>query len=395
MALRLSVVVALLPGTTAFRYMQSGMQTGNLSTLDPNRILCPVLAALHNNGALVVDEFGDAERAQIKSALKDGTWCSEDLAEFQSAGIAGYAWDHKLDQQSRDRCLPGLTLSGTHCWNRWLIGSTARDVKRYLNIFEMNGLETVEHGMSTGVRGGNCNSPIENDLCNGQYPCEALFQKFYVAHADRRGRLYQQQILEILCHASAEGDRSGEFAYQDGDVGVAGLDAARLPARQWQMRAAMLGWLSAFGRADGNGDLYFTIADARAMLMDGRTPDGWERRRWGCITHLGGCPTMPDGNKDLTLLEQIHLELPCNQYDAWWQGTAATTTGQSCTSDRSCDDSHALCLSHRCTCGKGRNGLQMLFQHGRCTEQSNARQYMGETCRYVRADHPESPNVWD
>jgi len=390
-------VVAVLPGATAFRSMQWGgsLQPGDRPVnLDPKRILCPVLAALYDNGDLVVDEYGDTERAQMKHALKNGTGCSEPLAEFQALGISDYALEHKFDQLSRDRCLPGLTFDGLKCATRRLVGNHAEGAHRYLNIFEMDGLETVEHGVSTGVRGGNCNS-FENDPCNGEYPCEALFQKFYVAHADERGRLYQKQILEIVCHALAEGDRGGEFSYQDGDIGIFGLDFARVPARQWQMKAAMLGWLSAFGRHDGDGELYFTIADARAMMMEGRAPDGWQKRYWGCITRGPFCPHMPDGNRDMGLIDQVSVELPCNQYDHWWKGKTEITTGQHCTFSFSCEDEHSLCINHMCTCGKGRNGRQMLFQNGTCTEQAEVLQYNGRNCRSIRADHPSSPSVWD
>jgi len=381
--------LALVPATTAFKYMHNSTIAGK----NPDDILCPVLAALYNNGALQTDEYGDAERAQIKSALKDGILCSEDLSEFQSAGIADYAWTHKLDQQSRDRCLPGLTLSGTACWNKWLIGSKARDVKRYLNIFNMDGLETVEHGFSTGTRGGNCNSPPENDPCNGQYPCEALFQKFYVANADSNGRLYRENILQIICDAMANGDRSGEFSYYDGDASILGLTVS-LPARQWQMKAAMQGWLSAFGRADESGKLYFTIDDARAMLMEGRAPDGWTPRRWGCVTALGGCPTMPDGSKDLSMYAQATATLPCEESQTWMETSSRkTTTGQSCTRDGDCGGQE-LCLSSRCTCAKGSDGKQMFYSSGQCTEQNTERMWNGRSCRSVRADNPDSPRVW-
>lgn len=393
MAPRLSYALALFPATKAFKSMQNSSLAGK----DPNDILCPVLAALYNNGALKADEYGDSERAEIKSALKDGIKCSEDLSEFQSAGIAGYNWVHKQDQQSRDRCLPGLTLSGTACWNKWLVGSTAKDVKRYLNIFNMDGLETVEHGFSTGVRGGNCNSPAENDPCDGQYPCEALFQKYYVNNADSNGRIYRENILQIVCDAMAHGDRSGEFSYQDGDVSVLGLTLGTLPARQWQMKAAMQGWLSAFGREDSNGKLYFTIDDARAMMMEGRVPDGWTGRRWGCVTSLGGCPTLPDGSRDMSIVEQATTPLPCDESQSWWEPEfeqlPKTITGQSCRKDGDCGD-RELCFSRRCTCGKGRNGQGMLFSGGSCVEAKLPRMWNGRQCRSVRADNPWSPSVW-
>lgn len=384
-----------LPAVVAF----PSMQDGTVGSLDPNRILCPVLAALHKSGDLVVDEFGDAERGAIKHALKEGTYCEEDLAEFQSAGIAGYDMTHKFDQLERNRCLPGLTWSGSACFAKWLVGSNAADVKRYLNIFKMNGLETVEHGISTGVRGGNCNGLLSNDPCNGVYPCEALFQKFYVSKADVNGRLYIEQILQIICHAAMEGDRGGEFAYQDGEVTVLGLDVAKLPARTWQMRAAMHGWLSAFGRPDEAGTLYLTVDDARAMIMEGRVPDNWEKRKWGCITKLGGCPKMFNGVRDLSLIGQMKTEMPCEEFGEWWRGTSdnfQTTTGATCSRDSQCEssDQHSLCLGGRCTCSKGRDGLQMIFANGRCNEQNAPRQYFGEQCNFVRANAPESPWTW-
>lgn len=391
----LAVLLTTVSSVTASMLDSDANSTGTV--LNPNKILCPVLAALHKSGALVVDENGIAERAQIKAALKEGIWCSEDLAEFQSVGIADYDWTHKFDQTSRDRCLPGVTASGALCATRWLAGSTAKEVKRYLNIFQMNGMETVEHGFSTGTRGGNSNSL--HDPCNGQYPCEPLFQKFYASKADSKGRIYASQVKQIICHALAEGDRGGEWSYFNGDASVLGLNVATLPARQWQMKAAMMGWLSAFGRADASGELYFTVDDARAMLMEGRVPDGWEKRRWGCITRLGGCPTMPNGKRDMTFLEQVNMDLPCDQDGEWW--TAAdpnkrTTTGVKCTNGGECkknSDAHSLCLSHRCTCAKGRNGVQMLFDGHHCVEQAS-KQYFGSQCRYTQANNPTSPWTW-
>jgi hypothetical protein len=388
------LLLAVVPATIATNMSMLDSDLG-VEGLNPDKILCPVLAALWRNGDLKVDEFGAAERMDIKAALKDGTWCNADFAEFQSGGISDYDWTHKMDQLVRDRCLPGITGSGSKCWAKWLAGSTAKDVKRYLNIFEMNGLETVEHGMSTGVRGGNCNALPSNDICNGQYPCEALFQKFYASKADSRGRLYKEQILQIVCHALAEGDRGGEFAYYDGDVNVFGKSVAKVPSRTWQMKAAMQGWLSAFGRPDETGALYFTVDDARAMLMEGRFPDGWKKRKWACVTSLGGCPKMYDGKQDMPFFDQVNVKLPCEEQGPWWESSkdrVQTTTGESCKG--TCGDPHAHCISGRCTCTKGRNGLQMLFKDGKCNEQANVRKYFGKDCRFTRANAPESTWTW-
>jgi len=379
-------LLTIIPATSAFSHLSTG-------PLDSRNIVCPVLAALYNSGDLVVNEHGDAERADIKRALADGTWVSDDFAEFQSGGIGNYDSQNVKTFTHRDRCVPGLSLSGTGCWNKWIIGINDDSTKRYLNLFHMNGVEAVEHGMSTGVRGGNCNSPVENDICDGVYPCEALFQKYYVANADSRGRIYNNQILNIICQAHAEGDRSGEFSYMDGYADVVGITVAKLPARTWQMKGAMQGWLAAFGQPDEDGEMYITVASARAMLMEGRVPDDWVKHRWGCVTVLGGCPTMYNGKRDTDFLAQVTAEMPCDLNAAWWQGKSiATTTGQSCKSDKNCGDSHALCISRRCTCSKGSTGVQMEFKNGHCMEQSTPpRKYNGQSCRPVKADVPDSP----
>jgi len=383
-------------GAVAFRSMQNDetLEAGALGqnrTLDPNRILCPVLAALWTSGNLPTDEFGNAERDDIRHALEHGAGVSSDFGGLQSMGIANYHRSHMFDQLTRDRCMPGFTGSGTACYARWLAGSSSPEVKRYLNIFEMNGLETVEHAMSTGVRGGNCNAPPQNDPCNGQYPCEALFQRFYASSANSDGRIYEQQIKEIICKAQTEGDRGGEMSYTHDPSPIPGIGA--LPSHKWQMNAAMLGWLSGFGRPDENGDLYFTVADARAMVMEGRLPDGWVRRPWGCLFERN-CPTMYDGQPDRTMPALAVLPLPCDMDEPWWSETGVTVaTGAHCRTNSHCAP-HALCLAQRCICAKGRNGVQMLYEDGDCVEQPS-RMYMGETCRYIRADNPASPNVWE
>jgi len=333
------------------------------------------------------DGFGIAERADIKHALDQtgGTW---DSTYFQTMGVANYKEEHKFDQLHREGCRPG-----TMCFMRWMAGSTSASDLRYANIFEMNGLETLEHGVSTGVRGGNCNSPPQNDPCNGQYPCEALFQKYYADHANSDGRIYKQQLKEIICHAQAEGDRSGEWSYHDDlTAGEFSIGIRSMPARQWQMTAAMYGWLSAFGREDEDRELYLTISDARAMMMENRVPDDWEPRPWGCILERN-CPTMPDGNPDI-VAGHVPFLLPCDMDEPWWKGTGlVVATGAHCRTDSQCN-ARALCISQRCICDKGRNGVQMLYEKGQCVEQPS-RLYMGETCRYVRANSPSHPSVWD
>jgi len=373
MAVRL--VVLSLPAAKAFGHLSA-------AGLDADRILCPVLASMYNAGDLVPDEFGSLELEEIKAGLMNGIGCGDSLAEFQALGITDYDRENKETELHRDRCLPGFTLSGTECSVKRAAGYTGDDVKRWLNIFKMNGKQTVEHGISTGTRGGATNVPEFDDMCNGTFPCEARFQKFYVQHADENGRFYLQNILEIICHAQAEGDRGGEFAYNGGlPLYAPGLDAL-VPGRTWQMKAAMAGWLTAFGRDDENGELYLTIDDARAMLMEGRYPDGYEKRSWGCIT-TGSCRSPGD------LIGGVNLELPCAVDDAWWQGSSCEAgTGETC--HLWCDGG-ASCISGKCICGLGSNGVAMCASNGKCIERPNTCVYFGEPCHSIPADNPSAP----
>jgi len=370
----------------------AGKQNRTVSGLDPDRIICPVMAMLYNSGDMRTDDAGVVEYRDMKHALMDGTWNADTVAEFQALGITPYALDHKVDQTYRDRCVPGWTTSGASCSAGRLAGLTGENEKRYVNIFKMNGLENIEHGFSTGTRGGNCNSPKANDLCpDGVYPCEALFQKYYVGNADAQGRLYRENILQIVCMAMAEGDRSGEFSYNPGGPQPIAGFGLKVPGRSWQMKAAMLSLLAAFGRRDEKNRLYIPIEDARKMLMEGLLPDGWKKRQWGCM--IMGCPN----SDDLPFVKNVAAELPCDEDKAWWNeingNDCQTTTGVSC--KLFCDEPGATCISGRCTCGKS-NGRQTCYKEGRCVEQSDSpRLYFGEQCHSVPANNPGAPLMTD
>ena len=92
-------------------------------------------------------------------------------------------------------------------------GTVTNETERYLNIFTMNGVQTVEHGFSTGVRGGFNNPPdfdFTGGRCNGTYPCQDHFETFFEPCADSQGRFYRENILCVVCRAQAMGDRAGE-----------------------------------------------------------------------------------------------------------------------------------------------------------------------------------------
>merc|ERR1719350_1806644 len=105
------------------------------------------------------------------NGLTLGIGCGDALATGQTYGIMDYDKDNKESQHSRNRCVPGFTASGTLCAAERAVGHYTEDNECWLNIFKLNGLQAVEHGMSTGTRGGKDNVP-DLDTCNGVFLCE-------------------------------------------------------------------------------------------------------------------------------------------------------------------------------------------------------------------------------
>jgi len=350
----------------------------NSSGLDPNHILCPVLAALWNAGDLKTDEFGSVELQGMQDALHYGTGCGDSLAKFQATGIADYDRHNKETELVRDRCIPGITASGTKCAAKRAAGSKSDDVKRWLNIFTMNGKQVLEHGISTGTRGGATNVP-DPETCGGVFPCEARFQRFYVNNSDENGRLYRKNLMKIVCAARKYGDRGGEYSYSSGSIHLpGGGDMIPVPAREWQMKAAIQGWLNAFGRTDEKGQWYLTIDDARAMVMEGRYPDGWKKRNWGCLVY--GC--------DDPFLTQARAHVKCDvgETDAWWgdQGLKIAT-GEKC---KLWCNGGATCVEGKCICGRDKDGMGMVAKHGKCVSRHQSCEYFGKKCTFVPATNP-------
>eukprot|EP00005_Dracoamoeba_jomungandri_P005339 CAMPEP_0174254612 /NCGR_PEP_ID=MMETSP0439-20130205/3936_1 /TAXON_ID=0 /ORGANISM="Stereomyxa ramosa, Strain Chinc5" /LENGTH=381 /DNA_ID=CAMNT_0015336307 /DNA_START=29 /DNA_END=1174 /DNA_ORIENTATION=+ len=355
-------------------FSQQQQQPQQEPEFSPNRILCPVLAAMYNGGDLHPDSNGSVTLEDIYAGLTDGMWTDPALADFQANGIADYNWQNKDTELHRDRCLPG-----TACWlqKKW-DGKVTKETERWLNIFKMNGKETVEHGFSTGTRGGATNVPefdYEGGPCNGSYPCEERFEKFYAACAEPDGRFYQKNVLCILCKAQAMGDRRGEFSFNSLQTG-----------RQWQAIAAFTGWLAAFGRVKDGADpygpaTYFEMEDVRAMVMEGRYPDGWKKRKWGNMTQLA---------------ESVTMVLPCADkdgwYPPWWQNTTCpSATGKTCTPVIGSCSGGATCVGGTCICGLGSNNVSMCAQNGVCVERPNKCTYFGEPCTFIPADNPSAP----
>jgi hypothetical protein len=230
---------------------------------DVDKILCPVLSSMYSAGDLVPDKDGMVSRRQLRDALMNAVGTSKFSSNFQATGVA--AFDHDdAEMKDRKRCLPG-----TYCWFLNLFSVDDPAANRYLNLFNLGANKFVEHGASTGVREVSQSDP--NNECKGKFPCEARFQRFYVANLDSRGRFYRANLRKVQCMAIKEGDKLSEWSHSKSQF-----------LREWQLKLATNGWLDAFGRMDEEtGEVYMTEADLRRMLMHGNYPEGWVRRPWG------------------------------------------------------------------------------------------------------------------
>jgi hypothetical protein len=354
-----------------------------VAKLNPDKITCPVLAAMYNGGDLHPDEDGSITLEDMHDGAKK-VGMDEYTASFFAVGVVVYNETHKKDQLHRDRCYPG-----TPCFSEKLRdkGKVNDETERYLNIFKMNGLQTVEHGFSTGTRGGWNNPPdydFASKTCNGIYPCEDHFEKFWVPCADPNGRFYRDNILCSVCRAQEHGDRGGEWSFNP----VASLQA-------WQMNVASLSMLAGWGRlptpdADPYGpETHFTMSDMRELFFNGTYPTGWQKRNWSNSTMI----------KDLT-----ETVLPCHdqyrQAKPWWVNSSCpVNTGVPCAPvfgmlyPEGCPKGSTCTTSGYCVCGRtSPSGVSLCANgKGQCVEREDKCTYFGEPCVNTPADNLKAP----
>jgi len=321
---------------------------------------------MYNSGGIKVDSIGRVQVWDLKQALMESIGVRQSLAEFQAVGVAAYTKED-VNETNRDRCFELLS----QCWwDQILHGNVSDKSNRYLNIFTMNGHPNVEHGFSTGVRGGATNVP-DPELCGGLYPCQTRFDRFVKPFVNERGRYYREDLMKIVCNAEKKGDRGGEFSY-----------SKLVMNRKWQMHLATDGWLSAFGRSDEAGRLYFEMEDVRVMYMEGKFPAGWKKRQWGCL--FSGC-THPE---DRPASAVIPSALPCKD-EGWWQGTECETFGtETCTvavgwcnmPDSTCIGTGEGVLKGRCTCNKGFCAKKNSLGETTCVKREFKCKYFGQDC---------------
>jgi len=348
--------------------------------LNPDMITCPVLAMMVDGGTLHPDEHGSITLDDMHDGMIE-TGADDYTANYFAIGVIQYDAANKETQLHRDRCYPGSA-----CFRAKLAagGVVTNETERYLNIYTMNGVETVEHGFSTGIRGGWTNPPdfLLNGGCNGTFPCEEQYSIFAEPCADSAGRFYRENILCMICLAQEKGDRGGEWSFNPFGK-----------KRGWQMSVAMLSMLAGYGRlpsptADPYGpETHFTTADMRRMFMEGKNPEGWAPRNWSNASMI----------KDLT-----ETQVPCeDEYGdtaPWWGDTECpSNTRVPCSpifgSLYECGcPAGSTCINDFCVCGRGANGISMCSDRlGRCVEREDKCSYFGEKCHKIVADNPAAP----
>lgn len=357
-----------------------------LAALEHDHITCPVLAMMVDGGFLHPDEHGSITMGDMNQGMID-TGADPYTAEFFSVGIIQYDTANKETQQHRDRCYPGTPCYALRREQDAAGLNRTAESERYLNIYTMNGVETVEHGFSTGIRGGWTNPPDYDDElhCDGIFPCVRQFDFFARTCASPDGRFYRENIHCMICKAQQEGDYSGEWSFNP--LGK---------RRGWQMSVATLSMLAGYGRlpspdADPYGpETHFTMEDMQRMFMDGKNPIGWEKRSWSNFTMI----------KDLT-----ETSLPCeDKYGEtlpWWNdSTCPTNTGVPCSPvfgeiyKQGCP-AHSICVNSWCVCNRGANGISTCSNGaGQCVEREDKCTYFGEKCTRTLADNPAAPG-WE
>ena len=107
-----------------------------VSHLDSRPILCPVMAALYNEGDLKTDANGAIDTKTLFNALHGTLGQVSSLAWEQAIGITDFDEAHKETQDYRERCFPW-----SKCFYEQRLGIARAN--RFVNIFRMNGLEGI------------------------------------------------------------------------------------------------------------------------------------------------------------------------------------------------------------------------------------------------------------
>lgn len=358
--------------------VESSEVVGNL---DQRRILCPVLAALVKAGDMSTDILGNVEIADIRDAIRFKLGGTHRLGTFEAHGIVHFANDQKSSQAVRNRCT-GACLAARHLYD-----SNRESFKRWLNIYDMNGRQTIEHGISTGTRGGATNMPFD-DGCNGNYPCLNNFNKF-ISSSAKNNKFYLKEILDIICKARQYGDRGGEWSFQTlGELNFfsAEWNVNLVPAREWQMKGAMSAMLFTFGRKDAGG-VYLTLQDMKDLFLHGKYRQGWVPTNADNLCLASGCewPAFKRFRIDLDGLTTC----PMGVNDPWWEGqTCESFTGKSCHQDTQCSGG-AICVSRMCVCPRSSTGRSMCAVNGGCqSSQLPACKWFGKPCTFIPANNP-------
>lgn len=204
-----------------------------------DKILCPVMAALYNNGDLEVGEDG-ATMEQLSDGFKR-TGCNSSILIKAIAGLA------------KDRPLNIFDM-GVHEFHE---GNQEEELKRN----QMGGMMApVAHKTSSGLR-----NPA---------PDENKFKEFVAQYGiGKEGeKIFTARELGKIVHDGRNDPERIKLGNPQGPDAFLGTWAAMLDV---------------FGRRDEKGRYYLTEADLHALFIESKYPDGWDLHEWTLSTCAG------------------------------------------------------------------------------------------------------------
>merc|ERR1712129_569363 len=248
------------------------------------------------------------------------------------------------------------------------------------------GKHVLEHGISTGTRGGGNNMPEDEDPCGGKFPCEARLKHCYLSNVGSQGRISRKDSMKMVCMARQFGDRGGEFSYWSGDAALPGFGdifAYPVPTQEWHMTGATTAMLEAFGWYDENNELYLTVDDL-ALLMKDECLKGWNKKTqdFGCLVYGCSHPALSDFCSDVGSCE-------IEAFEPFWQNSdCQVSTGSTCS--KTCSSGEA-CISGKSYCGRGTSGKGMCFRGGECSSRNKRVGYFCASVPFFPANGPTAP----
>jgi len=250
------------------------------------KVACPVMAALVNEGVLTLDSKG---RATQEDTLRSLMWMGNTpvMSGFQAKGIAAFK-DNDTHQAYRERApgYKGTLYLNYNTWNPYSecvggFGNTRDGMACNLNI----GFQ--QHGYSTTIR-----DPTDGSSAKTRWAQWMNLPGVLTNIAGVREKVMTIEGLGALLKAARlNGDKNGEFALTARNT-FAGSQLAFYhptaktpqqykPCSQWQAIGAWAAFWAVFERRSSNGVWYMPESDLRRFFFDGKFPKDYSPKPWG------------------------------------------------------------------------------------------------------------------